>query len=53
MRTYNCAPWENHWSTDASKRYLEEFTLNPRFVGFVVYEGNDIVGAAFCHEKTW
>lgn len=53
MRTYNCAPWENHWSVDTSVRYLKEYISNPRFVGFVASEGNDIVGAAFCHEKTW
>jgi aminoglycoside 6'-N-acetyltransferase I len=50
---YNCAPWDNHWSEEASERYLKEFLINPRFVGYVICEDSKIVGAAFCHEKTW
>ena len=53
MQAYNGAPWENHWSLDTAETYLKEFTSNPRFVGFVVYENDCMIGAAFCHEKTW
>lgn len=53
MQVYNRVPWDNNWSEEVSERYLKEFMINPRFVGFIIYEDNRIVGAAFCHEKTW
>ena len=53
MQAYNGAPWENHWTLDTAERYLNEFLVNPRFVGFVIYERERLVGATFCHEKTW
>ena len=53
MQAYNCAPWDTHWSEETSESYLKEFMTNPRFVGFVIYEDNKIVGATFCHEKIW
>lgn len=53
MEAYNCAPWDNCWSEEVALIYLKEFMTNPRFIGFVIVEANKIVGAAFCHEKTW
>lgn len=53
MQAYNSAPWDDQWSKETAERYLNEFATNPRFVGFIMLENNRIIGAAFCHEKTW
>lgn len=53
MRAYNVEPWTCHWTTETTTRYLKEYMAHPRFVGFVGYEENKIIGAAFCHAKTW
>ncbi|MDF2685415.1 MAG: family N-acetyltransferase [Clostridia bacterium] len=53
INAYNCEPWNNHWTADTAKRYLQEFVSCPRFVGFTISLDKNIVGAAFCHERTW
>jgi len=53
MKAYNGAPWNSHWTSETADRYLKEIAANPRFVGFVVIEGGEVAGAAFCREKTW
>ena len=53
MRAYNGAPWNEQWSPAPAHRYLTEFAEHARFVGFALFEGSQMVGAAFCHEKTW
>ena len=50
---YEGEPWHNHWTLQGAYRYLKEFCGNPRFVGFTVWEGEQLAGAAFCHERTW
>ncbi len=53
MRAYNGAPWNEQWSLEPAKRYLCEFADHTRFVGVAVFEKGHMVGAAFCHKKTW
>ncbi len=53
MRAYNGAPWNEQWSPAPAQRYLTEYAEHARFVGFALFEGTQLVGAAFCHEKTW
>ena len=53
IETYNCAPWFNKWTLETAERYLQELINNKRFAGFILWRENNIIGAAFCHEKTW
>ena len=50
---YNGEPWHNHWTPETAERYLSEFVSGNSFVGFVVCEGDSVVGAMFAHRKTW
>lgn len=53
MQTYNCPPWNNNWTLEKAQSYLQEFVANSKFTGFTLWEGDSLIGAAFCHEQTW
>ncbi len=53
IATYNPPPWNNHWTEESGKKYLSEFISNNNFIGFVVVEEDEIVGAMFAHRKVW
>ncbi len=53
IKTFNREPWNDQWTSESAQRYLKEFFSFPRFVGFMIVEDGKVVGAAFCHEKTW
>lgn len=50
---YNGEPWNNHWTTVTATRYLQELVRNPRFVGLTLWHDSRVIGAVFCHERTW
>lgn len=53
IKTYNQSPWNNIWTSEIAEIYLQELISFNRFVGFTLSENNEIIGAAFCREKTW
>ncbi|MFN8381826.1 MAG: GNAT family N-acetyltransferase [Anaerolineales bacterium] len=53
IASYNPPPWNNHWTEESGKKYLSEFISNNNFIGFVVVENDEIVGAMFAHRKAW
>lgn len=53
MEAYNGEPWRNQWTHETASKYLREFAESKRFVGLVICEGNEVIGAAFTHVKTW
>jgi len=53
IATYNPPPWNNRWTEESGKKYLAEFMSNNNFIGFVLEEDNEIVGAMFAHRKVW
>ena len=53
MQAYNCLPWNYNWKPEDAKKYLSEYADSKQFVGFVVYEGELILGAILAHCKTW
>lgn len=53
IQAYNGEPWNNNWTTETAKKYLQEFMDSTRFIGFALLNDNNIIGAAFCHERTW
>lgn len=53
IQSYNCAPWNAQWTTEKARQYLTEYADNPHFVGFILEDEGEVVGAAFAHKKTW
>lgn len=53
MRAYNGPPWNYQWTISKATLYLSELFESSRFVGFVIYEGEELVAAMFSHVKTW
>ena len=53
VQAYNRPPWNYNFSNEKAARYLTEYTDRGRFVGFVIIEDDQIVGAMLGHSKTW
>ena len=50
---YNNEMWQCHWDLETASEYLMDLVESNKFVGFVVEDQNEIVGAMFCKEKIW
>lgn len=53
IKTFNCPPWNDQWTKELAERYLLEIIDRKRFVGFLLYEGTELVGASFGCLKSW
>jgi aminoglycoside 6'-N-acetyltransferase I len=53
LKAYNCPPWNYNWTREKARQYLLEYTSCKQFVGFALYDDEQVVGAAFTHTKTW
>ncbi len=53
IKSYNQPPWNYHWTFDKAKQYLKEYMSSSEFIGFVLYDGDEAVGAILGHKKTW
>ena len=50
---YNAENFNCNFTKEKAIAYLEEFVGAPRFVGFLLFSKEKLLGLAFCHEKTW
>ena len=50
---YNNDMWQCHWTAQTATAYLMDYFRVEKFVGFVLEEDGDIIGAMFAHEKIW
>lgn len=50
---YNNELWQCRWSEDVAAIYLADIFYMNKFVGYVVEENEEIIGAIFAHEKVW
>jgi GNAT superfamily N-acetyltransferase len=53
LDTYNRAPWNYDWSYEKAVDYLEEYRSSAQFIGFVLYDNDEVAGALLAHSKTW
>lgn len=53
LKAYNGPPWNYNWTYEKAKQYLSEYMGCSQFVGFVLYDEEQVVGATFGHTKTW
>lgn len=50
---YNNDLWQNRWERAAAIEYLTDFFCMAKFVGYVMVENGEILGALFAREKVW
>ena len=50
---YNNEMWQCRWSRETAIEYLTDFFNMGKFVGYVMGDGQEIVGGIFAHEKVW
>ena len=50
---YNNEMWQCRWVQETAIAYLEDYFESKKFVGFVIEEDDNIIGALFAHEKIW
>lgn len=50
---YNNEMWQCRWDRETAVEYLTDFFTMKKFVGYVVTEGEEILGGIFAHEKVW
>lgn len=53
IEVYNPPPWNYHWTRETAQKYLSEFLCNDNFIGSIIVESEELVGALFAHRKTW
>lgn len=50
MDTFN-ASWNDEWTIETARMYLQELLDNKRFVGFTAWKNDSLTGFAFCHMR--
>lgn len=50
---YNNEMWGNHWQQAVAEEYLTDYFIMEKFVGYVMEENAEVLGAVFAHEKVW
>src|ERR1700739_4249430 len=53
IKAFNAAPWNYNWNRDKARKYLLEYTDNPLFAGFIMYDQEEVAGAMLGRKKTW
>src|ERR1700710_505259 len=53
IQTYNQPPWNYQWKLEDAIKYLNEYASSGQFVGFALYDKEDIAGVLLAHTKTW
>jgi aminoglycoside 6'-N-acetyltransferase I len=53
LKAYNSPPWNYRWTYEKASEYLQEYMTCKQFVGFALYDDDNVVAAVFAHTKTW
>lgn len=53
IRVFNAEPWNDNWSRERAKIYLEEYIKSPGFIGAVVELDETIKGFILGSRKSW
>lgn len=51
--SYNQMPWNYNWKLKDAMVYLNEYTDSMHFKGFMLADGDHVLGALFGHTRTW
>ncbi|KZE69151.1 GNAT family acetyltransferase [Fictibacillus phosphorivorans] len=44
MNVFNSSPWNEAWTYESAKERLTDLVHTPKFLGFLLYEDNDLIG---------
>ncbi|WP_026560456.1 GNAT family N-acetyltransferase [Bacillus sp. J37] len=53
MEVFNQEPWNDEWTKETAKNYLEDFTRTPGFKGIVAFNEEKMIGFLFGTLKHW
>jgi len=53
VRTFNGEPWYDHWTVETAYDRLLELAENKRFLGYTLWNDDELIGAVFCFLKTY
>ena len=53
VRVFNSEPWNDEWTSETAHTRLLELSENKRFLGYTLWESDELIGAVFCYEKTF
>jgi len=51
VKVFNGVPWNDKWTNETAKIYLQELVDNKRFLGYTLWKNDSLIGAVFCHMK--
>jgi GNAT superfamily N-acetyltransferase len=51
IQVFNGEPWNDNWTNETANTYLQELTGHNRFLGYTLWDGNQLIGAVFAHMK--
>ena len=51
VQTFNSPPWNDKFTIETARIYLQELLDNKRFVGFTSWEDGALAGFVFCHMR--
>ena len=49
IQTFNNPPWNDKFTAETARIYLQELIDNKRFAGYTIWDNGLLVGAVFCH----
>ena len=53
IKTFNAPPWNDMWTDEAALQCLSDLAERKRFLGYTIWDKNELVGAVFAYTKTF
>ena len=53
VQVFSTPPWNDHWSTESARDYLQDIVATPGFHGFVALDRAKMIGMCLGHKKRW
>ena len=53
MQSFNSPPWNEEWSKERAYEYISDVFNTPRFIGFILADGDENIAYALCHKRYW
>ena len=51
--SFNSSPWNEDWSKERADEYIKDVFDSPKFIGFILYDGNENISYALCYKRYW
>jgi len=53
IKHYNTDDFDCKFTKQQACAYLQELIFKPRFIGFLLFDEEKLIGFSFCHMRTW